>query len=127
MKSKIKFHILRWTPKDIINGFIMLRNQLKFTLHEALETGLTKIDIVTLVQHNRYIEISMIYIFQCHNKNIFNDEVTLTNTCPVFVIPKDEVKLTVLPAVPTGATLKPNPLVPPTFNCAAPWPVTTYT
>ena len=68
-KKELKFHIVRWTPNDVIQGFQHLRDGRKFTLAEAFTTPtITKLDVIGLVQNNRYTDFSMIYEFYAGKK-----------------------------------------------------------
>jgi len=69
-KKELKYHVVRWTPHDIRNGFTTLRDGRRFTLGEAFASPiLTKMDVIGLVQNNRYTDFSMIYEF--YNKRTF--------------------------------------------------------
>lgn len=68
-KKKIRFHILRWTIKDILNGELQYRRHL-ISLQQALESGgLTKIDTITLIK-NRFTEVSILYEMYVNGKRI---------------------------------------------------------
>jgi hypothetical protein len=61
-KKEIKFDVVRWKYEDIVNGFVVLRDNRQMRLEEALQTpGLTKIDCIGWVQNSRYSEFSCIY------------------------------------------------------------------
>lgn len=70
MVKKMRFNILRWTPKDILDGYIILRNGEKYTLKEALQDkSLFKLDTIALID-NKYTEFSIIYDVIIENKRI---------------------------------------------------------
>jgi hypothetical protein len=72
MEKNIKFNVLRWKPKDIINGYITLRNFKVVTLEEAFCTpAITKLDLVVYLQSNQYTEMSIIYQF-INNNHVLN-------------------------------------------------------
>jgi hypothetical protein len=73
-RDDIKFHIVRWTPSDILKGHLTLRDGRKYTLEEAFGSPtITKLDIVALIQ-DKYTELSIIYEF--HNgKEVLNPDV----------------------------------------------------
>jgi len=59
-KKEIRFHILRWTPAQILAGELFYRGRY-FTLEEAVNSGgLIKIDVIANI-HDRFTECSMIY------------------------------------------------------------------
>jgi len=59
-KKTIRYHILRWKPLDILNGFLEYRNH-KFDLEDAIESGgMVKIDVIANV-YDRFTEFSVIY------------------------------------------------------------------
>lgn len=63
-RDKIKFHILRWSPKEVLENKKKLRNGITITLEETFkQPALTKLDVVALIEKNRYAEFSMIYDF----------------------------------------------------------------
>ena len=64
-KKELKFHIVRWTPPEVERGFKVLQDKRRFTLEEAFSTPtITKMDVISLVQNNRYTDFSMIYYFR---------------------------------------------------------------
>ena len=68
-KNTIKFHIVRWTPDEILAGAKRLRDGSTYTLEEAVQTpALAKMDVIGLVQKNRYTDFSMIYEYHYKNK-----------------------------------------------------------
>lgn len=59
-KKLIKFHVLRWKPQQILDGFQEYRGH-RFTLEDAVTSGgLTKVDAVANIA-DRYTEFSAIY------------------------------------------------------------------
>ena len=71
-EKDIKFHILRWRPEEIERGWQEVRGR-KVSLGDALQTnGLCKVDVVGLVQNNRYTDFSMIYEFHYPNGKVMN-------------------------------------------------------
>ena len=70
-RDNIKFHVLRWTVKDVLDNCLHYRGR-SFTLEEALPTpGLTKLDVIGFVQNNRFTDFSVIYEFRC-NGSVLN-------------------------------------------------------
>ena len=64
-KDTIKFHIVRWTPEEVLKGSKQLRDGRTYTLEEAFGSPtITKLDVIALIQ-GRYTELSVIYEF--HN------------------------------------------------------------
>ena len=64
-KKELKFHIVRWTPPEVERGFKILKDKRRFTLEEAFSSPtITKMDVISLVQNNRYTDFSMIYYFR---------------------------------------------------------------
>lgn len=62
LRRAFKFHIVRWTPNDIANGFVILRDGSKYTLQMAFTSpSIIKLDVIGLVQNNRYTDFSIIY------------------------------------------------------------------
>lgn len=68
-KQKLKFHIVRWSVEDVLRGSKRLRDGRTFTLEEAfLSPSITKMDVISYVQNNRYTDFSMIYYFRNNGK-----------------------------------------------------------
>jgi len=73
-KNEIKFHILRWTVVEILADKKELRGGGSITLEEAFQTpGITKVDVIGLVQNNRFTDFSVIYEFRVNGK-VLNPE-----------------------------------------------------
>jgi hypothetical protein len=63
-KKELKFHIVRWSPNEVIHGSKVLRDKRRYTLEEAFNSqSLTKLDVIALIQNSRYTDFSMIYEF----------------------------------------------------------------
>jgi len=75
-KDDLKFHIVRWSPPEILNGSKVLRDGRRYTLEEAFSSpSTTKMDVISLVQKSRYTDFSMIYYFQ-NNGKLLNPDIT---------------------------------------------------
>jgi hypothetical protein len=73
-KDKIKFHVLRWTVAEAMANHKQLRGGGSITLEQAFHTpGITKVDVIGLVQNNRFTDFSVIYEFKCNGK-VLNPE-----------------------------------------------------
>jgi hypothetical protein len=73
-KEKIKFHILRWTVADVLANRKVLRGGGYITLEQAFHSpGITKLDVIGLVQNNRFTDFSVIYEFRVNGK-VLNPE-----------------------------------------------------
>jgi hypothetical protein len=71
VKKEIKFDVVRWTPKEIKVGFVILRNGKRLTLGDAIKSGgLTKLDCVGWV-NSKYVEFSIIYDIILNGKRLF--------------------------------------------------------
>jgi len=69
-KEQFKYHIIRWKPKDILNGYVLYMGK-KISLEKAIETGgKIKIDAVSLLNDGRYVEFSCVYVTQKEFKKI---------------------------------------------------------
>lgn len=67
-QQEIKFHIIRWTPKEIATGKRTLRDGRSYTLTEAFQSPtITKLDVIGLTQ-GRYTDFSVIYEFHQGNR-----------------------------------------------------------
>ena len=69
LRRDFRPNIIRWTPKEVRLGFKILQDKRKFTLEEAFQTPtITKVDVISWVQNNRFTDFSMIYQFNHHGK-----------------------------------------------------------
>ncbi len=61
MSKNLRFHILRWKPREILKGFKILRDGYKFTLEEGFRSNaLFKLDCIKFMG-NYFKDISIIY------------------------------------------------------------------
>jgi hypothetical protein len=73
-KQEVKFHIIRWTPKDVLKGYQTLRDGASYSLKDAFHSPtITKLDVIGLVS-GRYTEFSIIYEFY-NNGKVLNEVV----------------------------------------------------
>jgi len=73
-QKELKFHIIRWTPKQVLTGYQTLRDGRKYTLQEAIQSPtITKIDVISLV-NGKYTDFSVIYEFR-HNGKALNPDI----------------------------------------------------
>ena len=76
IKHDIRFEVVRWTPKDILKGFVVYRkHKVDFNTY-LFGNNITKIDIVAWVNGNRYSEITMNYKFVGQNGLVVNNKGT---------------------------------------------------
>ena len=67
-----KYHIMRWTPAEVMNNKKMLPHDKVFTLEEAFSSpAVSKMDVVAYLQGNRFVELSIIYAFY-NGKTLLN-------------------------------------------------------
>jgi hypothetical protein len=68
-KQEIKFHIIRWTPAEILTGRKKLRDGRVIRLSQACRLpGMAKMDAIGKVQGSRFTEFSVIYEFRNKGK-----------------------------------------------------------
>jgi len=73
LRRDFRPNIIRWTPREVLLGFKTLKDKRKFTLAEAFQTPtITKVDVVSWVQNNRFTDFSMIYQFK-NNGRVMNN------------------------------------------------------
>jgi predicted DNA-binding transcriptional regulator len=71
-KDSIKFHIVRWSVAEVLEGEKRLKDGRTYTLQDGFSShGITKVDVVAWVQNNRYTEFAMIY-FAFNNGKALN-------------------------------------------------------
>ena len=69
VRRELRFHIIRWKPADVLAGYKILVDGRKFTLKDAFQTPtITKLDVVSWVQNNRFTDFSIIYTFKRGSK-----------------------------------------------------------
>jgi len=74
-KQELKFHIIRWTPDEVLKGSKTLRDGRTYTLQEAFSSPtITKLDVVALVD-KRYTEFSIIYEFHNGSQTLNPDDI----------------------------------------------------
>ena len=74
LKNELKYHIVRWTPAEVLEGSKKLQDGRTFTLQDGFSSpGITKLDVIALVQNNRYTDFSIIYRFS-NNGRVLNPE-----------------------------------------------------
>lgn len=68
-RKKLKFHIIRWSVPEVLQGSKVLRDGRRFTLQDAFSSPtISKLDTIGMVQNNKYTDFSIIYEFQCDGK-----------------------------------------------------------
>jgi hypothetical protein len=83
-RDMIKFHIVRWSPEEVLKGHKALRDGRKYSLEEAFGSPtITKLDVIALIQ-SRYTELSIVYEFhngdEVLNPDIIDPEKSLNNS-----------------------------------------------
>ncbi len=64
LKQDCSFHIIRWTPQDVIKGYTKLINGQKFSLKQGfLSKSIIKLDLIAWVNGNHFTDFSVIYQF----------------------------------------------------------------
>lgn len=70
LEDFLKYHIVRWKPKEILNGYKIIVGN-KYFLKDALNTdSLFKLDVIALTENNKFTEFSIIYELKINNKSI---------------------------------------------------------
>jgi len=77
-KQKIKFHIVRWTPPEVLRNAKVLRDKRTMTLEQAFSSPtISKMDVIGLVQRNRFTDFSVIYEFRNNGKTLNPDKIDI--------------------------------------------------
>jgi len=80
-KQNLKFHVLRWTVSEVMANRKVMRDGKAITLEEAFHTrGITKLDVMGLVQGNRFTDFSVIYEFRCNGKVLNGETIDIKNS-----------------------------------------------
>jgi len=92
----LDYHIVRWSPSDILRGYTMLLDCEKYYLKEAINSGMTKIDIIKWID-NKFIEFSCIYQFNYNNKPlnkiVYNIDYSLKQDILYYLVNKKYFKM----------------------------------
>lgn len=69
MKDNIKYNVVRWKPKDIMNGYVIYRGK-RYNLENGFNSkSITKMDVVALVD-GAYCDFSCIYEFRNNGRRL---------------------------------------------------------
>lgn len=73
LKKELRFHLVRWKPKEVLKGSLKLRDGREYTLEEAFKSPtIVKLDVVAFVENSRFTDFSIIYLFKNKGKAINN-------------------------------------------------------
>jgi len=87
LKDEFKYHIIRWTPKEILNGYKTLNDGSNYDLENGFKTpSLTKLDVISWVYGNRFCDFSMIYQFNFNSKPINGIELNFIESLKLDII-----------------------------------------
>jgi len=76
MVKNLRLHVLRWTPQDILKGYLPFLKH-RVTLEQALQTmGLFKLDVIAYI-NNKFSEFSIIYDLRNQGKRINNFKINI--------------------------------------------------
>jgi hypothetical protein len=68
LRRDFRPNVIRWTVREAFVGHKRLQDGRKFTLEEAFQSPIiTKLDVISWVQNNRFTDFSMIYQFKNNN------------------------------------------------------------
>lgn len=71
LEQDFRPNIIRWKVWEVLKGYKILKDGRKFTLEEAFQTPtITKLDIMSWVQNNRFTDFSMIYEFNINGETL---------------------------------------------------------
>jgi hypothetical protein len=71
LKKELRFHLVRWKPKQVLEGSLKLRDGREYTLEEAFKApAIVKLDVVAFVENSRFTDFSIIYLFKNKGKAI---------------------------------------------------------
>jgi len=69
LEQDFRPNIIRWKVWEVLKGYKTLKDGRKFTLEEAFQTPtITKLDVMSWVQNNRFTDFSMIYEFNINGE-----------------------------------------------------------
>jgi hypothetical protein len=86
-KATIKFHIIRWSVLEVLKNAHRLRNGRVITLEECFHTpGITKLDVIGLVQRSRYTDFSIIYEFRNNGRTLNPEKIDISQSLEENII-----------------------------------------
>jgi len=89
LKHDVRFEVIRWKAKDILNGFVVYRGKKIDFNKYLLGDSMTKIDVIAWLNGIRYNEITMVYAFSKNgimiNKKFGNIELALIDQIPYLL------------------------------------------
>lgn len=81
IKSDFKYHIVRWTPKEILKGYKELADGSIYDLKEGFNTeGITKLDVIAWVDGNRFTDFSILYEFKINGECLNCSDIDIRKT-----------------------------------------------
>jgi hypothetical protein len=72
LKKELRYEVIRWTPRDVLNGYVEYRTKVIYLNDYLLTNSITKIDIVFWLNGIRFNEMSIMYLFVVNGKEINN-------------------------------------------------------
>lgn len=70
LEDFLKYHIVRWKPKEILKGYKIILNK-QYFLKDALNTDSSfKLDVIALTENNKFSDFSIVYQIIVGNKII---------------------------------------------------------
>jgi hypothetical protein len=98
IKRDLRYHIVRWTPQEVLKGEKRLHDGSVFTLEQAFTSpAITKLDVISWVQGNRFTDFSCIYEFhkgrKLLNKGFDDVEQALKENIYALYYEKDYFKM----------------------------------
>ena len=76
IRRDLRFHIVRWTAKEVLKGFKLLHDGRTYTLADAFKSNtITKLDVISWISGNRFTDFSCIYEFYLNGK-LLNGKIT---------------------------------------------------
>jgi len=77
--KEIDLHKIRWTPREILQGFKTIRDGSKITFKHAINTpAIFKLDVIGLTNNGKFTEFSIIYDVYVKGKHINPIELDIT-------------------------------------------------
>ena len=74
LQRDLRMGLVRWTPKEVLDGKKTLRDGRPYTLEQAIQSpSISKLDVTAFVKPERFVEISIIYTFKKNGKILNQD------------------------------------------------------
>jgi hypothetical protein len=70
LEDLLKYHIIRWKPKEILKGYKIILNSRYYLVDALNNDSFFKLDVIALTENNKFSDLSIVYELIINNKPI---------------------------------------------------------